>query len=94
MLAKNSSVKILCFVAALLPLIASNAHAGQYKVSEKRANGDLIINGMAWRPTKACSHIGKGDAITFKQGNENGHCVSATIVSDKEAKPCQLWCDI
>lgn len=94
MLAKNSLVKIIYVVAALLPFMVCNAEAGQYKVSEKLQNGDLMINGMAWRPTKACAHISKGDSVTFKEGNQNGHCVSATIVKDKETKPCQLWCDI
>lgn len=91
MLIKNRALHLLCLIAFLLPF---NANANQYKVSEKRHNGDLMINGMAWRPTKTCSHISKGDLVTFKEGNQNGHCVSATIVKDKESKPCQLWCDI
>lgn len=94
MLTTNRTLKLLYLVATLLPFIAFNANAAQYKVAEKLQNGDLMINGMAWRPAKACSHIGKGDMVVFKQGNQNGHCVSATIIKDKETKPCQLWCDI
>lgn len=94
MLRNNRSLTVLALIAMMLPIACFAANTHEYKVSDKRHNGDLVINGMAWRPTKVCPHINKGDKVIFKHGNDNGHCVSATIVKNKDEKPCQLWCDI
>lgn len=94
MLANNRSLTLLSLIAIMLPVVGFAASAHEYKVADKRHNGDLVINGMAWRPSKVCSHINKGDKVVFKNGNQNGHCVSATIVKGKDEKACQLWCDI
>ncbi|MGE3318007.1 MAG: hypothetical protein AB7I18_01815 [Candidatus Berkiella sp.] len=90
----NKTVKIISLMNFLLMMVCFSASAHEYKVADKLHNGDLVINGMAWRPNKGCSHIQKGDKVVFTQGNQNGHCVSATIVKNKEETSCQLWCDI
>jgi len=94
MLARNSLLKLICFSILMSYFATSVVNANEYKVVNILNNGDYVINGMVWRPTKACPNINKGDSVVFSQGNRNGHCVSATIVKNKEEKPCQLWCGV
>jgi hypothetical protein len=72
---------------------ASHTDEDEPTIVEGAAYGvNFLINGVEFAAKTYCPDLQVGDKVVFLEGDPNGNCTEAMVVSERTSEACKMLC--